>query len=437
VILESRPKLFVADGGHRVRTPAETRAALERHVSELTGTVRGVGRAAGIGIIHVFSADYNGPLGTTANQFSMEGDPAGSAGKGITEDQAWCSCVAEALERQSAHYRGDEPVVRASWAEMRARAVHPDALTLFSRRQYATRKTWNHSQLPANEVPVPFDKNEAVDWCAAWSLITGSVRYLPAAYAFMGYRRAAWCWGDSNGCASGNTIEEAILQGFLELVERDAVAIWWYNRLRRPGVDLESFENPAFAVLRADLKALGRTLHILDVTSDLHIPCMVAVSLKEDGSGIVLGFGAHLDAGIAALRAITELKQLLPHPDWPHARDGDKEWMEQVAIADQPCVLPDGNALKSVRDFASLAQADLRDDIQHCAAIVAGRGMEMLVLNLTRPEIAFPVVRVTVPGLRHFRPRFAPGRLYQVPVEMGWLPAPLSEDQLNPVPLRS
>ena len=30
-----------------------------------------------------------------------------------------------------------------------------------------------------------------------------------------------------------------MLQGFLELVERDAVALWWYNRTRQPAVDLE------------------------------------------------------------------------------------------------------------------------------------------------------------------------------------------------------
>jgi ribosomal protein S12 methylthiotransferase accessory factor len=44
-----------------------------------------------------------------------------------------------------------------------------------------------------------------------------------------------FCRADSNGNAAGNTLEEAtILQGFVELIERDSVALWWYNRLRRP-----------------------------------------------------------------------------------------------------------------------------------------------------------------------------------------------------------
>ena len=61
--------------------------------------------------------------------------------------------------------------------------------------------------------------------------------------------------------------------------------------------------------------------------------------------------------------------------------------------------------------------------------------MELLVLDQTRPDIGMPVVRVVVPGLRHFWQRFAPGRLYDVPVEMGRCDSPLAEDELNPVPV--
>ena len=59
--------------------------------------------------------------------------------------------------------------------------------------------------------------------------------------------------------------------------------------------------------------------------------------------------------------------------------------------------------------------------------------MEMLVLDQTRPDIGMPVVKVVVPGLRHFWARFAPGRLYDVPVHMGALESPTAEESLNPV----
>jgi ribosomal protein S12 methylthiotransferase accessory factor len=45
------------------------------------------------------------------------------------------------------------------------------------------------------------------------------------------------------------------------------------------------------------------------------------------------------------------------------------------------------------------------------------------------------VVKAVVPGLRHFWPRFAPGRLYEAPVRLGWLERPRAEAELNPVPL--
>ena len=56
--------------------------------------------------------------------------------------------------------------------------------------------------------------------------------------------RHSLAWADSNGCAGGTTLEDACLQGFYELVERDSVAIWWYNRTSRPRVDLVSFDDP-------------------------------------------------------------------------------------------------------------------------------------------------------------------------------------------------
>jgi oxazoline/thiazoline synthase len=60
-------------------------------------------------------------------------------------------------------------------------------------------------------------------------------------------------------------------------------------------------------------------------------------------------------------------------------------------------------------------------------------GLDFLVLDQTRPDIGVPVVRVIVPGLRHFYRRFGPGRLYDVPVKLGWRKGPLPESDLNPV----
>ena len=60
-------------------------------------------------------------------------------------------------------------------------------------------------------------------------------------------------------------------------------------------------------------------------------------------------------------------------------------------------------------------------------------GLEVLVVDHTRPDVELPVVKVIVPGLRHFWRRLAPGRLYDVPMTLGERAIRNDEDTLNPV----
>ena len=96
-------------------------------------------------------------------------------------------------------------------------------------------------------------------------------------------------------------------------MERDAYAIWWYNRLQRPEVDLGQFDDFYVRDLQKELGETGRRLWVLDVTSDLGIPTFVAVThwIRDGRENIEFGSGAHFDARIALLRALTELNQFL------------------------------------------------------------------------------------------------------------------------------
>lgn len=154
-----------------------------------------------------------------------------------------------------------------------------------------------------------------------------------------------------------------------------------------------------------------------------------------------MGFGAHLDPEVAILRALTELNQMLTwvlpaergeRPD-DIIKDAEAlSWLRTATLANQSYLTPDESMLSRP---ASLAADDLRADVLFCRALVESMGLEMLVLDQTRPDVGLPVVKVVVPGLRHCHARLAPGRLYDVPAALGWLPAPLFEEQLNPVPL--
>jgi ribosomal protein S12 methylthiotransferase accessory factor len=452
VVLESRRKVFTQEGGHRTITPEETVQLYGHHVSPITGAVSVLERCApaGDGIMHVYDAGRNYARQPENLNHLRHDLRSGSSGKGTCDAQARASGLCEGLERYSAVYHGDEPRRPARFVDLGDDAIHPNACMLFSDRQYRERDAWNARSSRYNWVPLPFDPEATIDWTPIWSLTRNRPCYLPTSYCYFQCPyplEQAYCASCSNGNAAGNTLEEAILQGFLELVERDSVALWWYNRARRPGVDLDSFEDPYLGRLRAFLKKRGRDLWALDLTADLNIPAYVALSRRTDGpeEQILFGLGAHLDPRLALLRAVTEMNQMLstvlrePHEDVPVEKlFTDREtvaWLKTATLANQPYLVPVDGPPRTAAAHPRPGTDDLREDVLACQALVEGQGMEMLVLDQTRPDIGLPVVKVFVPGLRHFWARFASGRLYDVPVQLGWLPGPLAEDQLNPIPM--
>jgi ribosomal protein S12 methylthiotransferase accessory factor len=159
---------------------------------------------------------------------------------------------------------------------------------------------------------------------------------------------------------------------------------------------------------------------------------------------ILIAFGAHLDPRIAVLRALTEMNQFLApvlksdgQGGGYALRDGELlDWWTTATLANQPHLVPDADApARTPSSWPQLAQDDLADDLALAQQLVEERGMELLVLDQTRPDIGLPVAKVIVPGMRHFWARLAPGRLYDVPVELGWLDAPVAEADLNPIPI--
>ena len=374
-----------------------------------------------------------------------------SAGKGSTREQSKVSALCEAVERYSGARCGDEIRIRKRFREFVGgdEAIHPNDAQLFSENQLDNSKSINAKGHPYNIVPPRLDPDAEIDWTPVWSLTQRRHRFLPTSmlYSMPAEQRGpADLIADSNGCAAGNTLEEAILQGFFELAERDAFAIWWYNRLRVPAVDLCSFDDGYLASASEYYARYERDVWMLDATSDIGIPAFVALSrrLNAETEDIIYGAGAHTDPRIAALRAVCELNQCLtwlPHPGrgdgrptiddplalwwWKTARLADCSWL--VPKADEPA--------RRASQYPAIESTDTREDVEHCRALVEAKGMEFLVLDQTRPDIGMPVARVIVPGMRHFWARFAPGRLYDVPVSMGCRKHPLAEADLNPAPV--
>jgi ribosomal protein S12 methylthiotransferase accessory factor len=357
--------------------------------------------------------------------------PGVAAGKGATKREAEIGCIAESVERYSATHRGTEPYVRM---RLDARtAISPERILLFSERQCRHRGQWNKVWGEEQWIPEAWSPEMPILWTPARSLADGRAYLVPAGCTYLWYPFTGephYAMPDSNGCASGKDLEEAALHGLLELIERDSVAIWWYNRLHRPGVDLESFGHPVLTGARGAFAALGRDLYLLDLTSDLGIPVYAALAPKRDRSEPFFGCAAHVSPAIAASKAIAELAQIW---FWHTHGEPDEEiekWIGSATLSSQCYLQQDGEiCVPPDEHFASAADA-----LRHCVNRVMGAGIEPLAVDLTRSDIGVPAVRVIAPGLRHFRSRFGPGRLFEVPAKMGWLPKARAEEELNPVP---
>ena len=159
-----------------------------------------------------------------------------------------------------------------------------------------------------------------------------------------------------------------------------------------------------------------------------------------------MGFGAHFYPKIAISRALTEVNQILPNvlsvkadgtTQYPNSSDPlAVRWWKTATLKNQPYLRGDESLpAKVATDYPQFRSDDLLEDVMNCQKIVEHKGMEMLVLDLTRPDIGLKVVKVIVPGMRHWWRRLGSGRLYEIPVKMGWLNESLPEDRLNPFPM--
>lgn len=343
-----------------------------------------------------------------------EGQETGETyrGKGLTEEQSLISCMLELVERRSARLYGDETLVRASYRDVRRRACNPRRFVLAEDSSYS----------PA--VPV--------EWIWGHSLTRDEAVLVPAGMVFLPYFAATpaqqvLAVTDSNGLASGNCLEEAILHALLEVVERDARLIMEYNRLIMPDVPLEADGTGPFAEVLRELQAGHLQWWVKDITNDLGIPSF-SVFLRgtyEGEESVSCSSGTHLDPEVALARALTEAIQLYPrcahYEDWI-AGPMDHHYLPAAPSAPR-------------QPWQSLPCDDLREALEACVQALAQVGAEVIAVDLTRPELGFATARVCVSALQPIlmpSSRRISERLLTVPVTMGYRAHPLRSDEIVP-----
>ncbi len=259
-----------------------------------------------------------------------------------------------------------------------------------------------------------------IAWIEARSITNGAGVFVPAAYCLLGYPSALqerFPVPDSSGLAAGTDVETCVGRGLLELIERDAVSIWWYGRVPRPECDLDRRQLPVPEALETWMKRSGRRLWLLDLTHDLRVPVVAAVSSDVGGRNLRLfGFAASWTMENAARSALGELTQFEATKRLASAAaDSDAPNFVKrcgaASIDEWPFIRPSAEvkavAAAALDGHGPVAWAEL---LRRCS-------LELYSSRSCPRGLPLAAVRVIVPGLRHVWPRFAAGRLYDVPFD--------------------
>lgn len=357
------------------------------------------------------------------------------SGRGFNAEEAISRCVAEAIERQSAIHTDSVEVVRSSSLALSSRAINPHVLLQISETQYDNRQTWNAAVDVAHQVPPRFDETQKIGWIKANPLTSNAAKLIPSAYCFLGYPNAhdeGFPIPDSSGLAAGDTTSDAIKRGLLELIERDAVSIWWYNQLAMPPMLVDQSALAIWQPFMEWIRNCRREFWLLDLTGDLCVPVAAAVSCNDLGSDLSFGFAAGSTREEAAESALSELVQF----------EATKKYHKQPAFEPYPHFLS-WCRLANVSTYTYVAPTESKRLLSKTTPLsneviverLAGKGLEAYYMEICSVDPNTKVVRTIVPGLRPIWPRLAPGRLYDVPLELGWLEYPKQEAELNPVPI--
>jgi YcaO-like protein with predicted kinase domain len=331
-------------------------------------------------------------------------------GKGATPDAARASALMEAIEAHHAE-NVTAPLVFASIADARRSRPIVDVSRL--------------ARFDCDELPL----SRRILWVQGAQLAGDAPVWLPLDVVHTDYTGALvpgpplfFC--SSNGLASGNTRAEAIAHGLCELIERDALTLASCRSGRVQGdrrVDLATVDDPLCQQLLAQFAAAGVEVLVEDVTSDVAIACLRCTVWDAEREILrpmlpISGFGCHPRREVALVRALTEAAQgraiLISG-----ARDDLSLWHydEARAVRLAAACRAVARRIGPGRAFDAIPSHDdetMDGDVAWILARLAAADLpEVAVVDLSKPDIGIPVVRVVVPGLEAMSevPGYRPG----------------------------
>ena len=372
-----------------------------------------------------------------------------NAGKGRTPDEARLSALGEAVERYSA-YHWDAKRVVVGPAD--ATAITPQDCVLYSPAQYA-------AGLPYARWAVGDDAS----WIDGVELLSGTAVQVPAALAYLVNPLPRFedhvTTITSNGLSAGATLEQAVLGGLYEVIERDALMITWLNRLPATTIRTPDTGCEAAAIIR-HYRWQNVTIRLFLIHTD-QLPTVV-MAVAENPPGVLplrgVGMGCDIDPVVAVDKAVFEMCQARPSEAARFRAQNPAERLKTYADVTEIDDHPGFHALpRNAHEFdflsATGASVELGDLDRHgspdpASALieVAERlretGARVAYADITAPDVrsvGIHVVRAFATGLQpiHFgygEGRFGGRRLFDAPVRWGLRTTPLTEDALNLCP---
>jgi len=375
------PKKYMADG-HRTVDPATTLRRIEP-LCKIAGITR---------VADITDLDRLGiPVYSSIRPSAESGAISVYNGKGASKEQAKVSAIMEGLERYSGEVRGDR--IKREMTE----------------RMLSSQQTIDPMDLILPRPSAFYLASQPVGWVKGFDLMEQEDIWVPASAVFHPYssvKDLALFRTNTNGLASGNTMEEAVLHGLCEIIERDG---WSQCEVRRCArSDLDPPEKGMAAELLSKFESKGVKIRLKDLTSDIGIPTFGASSddvLSKDPSLLTLGIGTHMNPSIAVIRALTEVAQSRltqihgAREDTVKAKTSREIGYERMKKLNK-LWFSDSGKRTTIEDFPAQDTMDIYEDIQIVLEKLRQRGFKRAVaVDLTRKELSIPVVRMIVPGL--------------------------------------
>ncbi len=375
VIDAATKKKAVIVGTHRICTPEETLARIQPYLAHM-----GITRVGDLTHLDDIGLPVFQAVRPNSRNLSV------SQGKGITKTLAKVSALMEAIELWHAE-EPQLPSVRAEIGEMSEQLPY----SIYD-------LNLAHHSLLHDALPL--------EWVPASMLGSCEKTYVPMDYIRLnGCVQNTWLLPTfqhtSNGLASGNIREEAILHGIYEVIERDTIALVRSGTLSFLPIDPATVDGQTSGPLLERLHKAGASVNIRGMVGPTGIGCFEARITSRSYPMMISGYGCHLDRDVALSRALTEAAQVRlsvisgARDDIQHGAYREIQQIHAIIKA------TDEHPLANFHTMPSASSLDLSADLREATRRVrTAIPCPPLFVDLTREDFNIPVVHVVVPQMR-------------------------------------